>query len=247
MKQLFFTPLLALFLMICVPNAFAANEGKAVGVNPDAVARVTSKDRILQAGSDVSVGETIVTGSSGTVQIVFADQTRLVVGPGSALRIETYLLASNNRAQKLAIDALGGTFRFVSGNSAKSAYSINTPTAAIAVRGTKFDFIVQPRSTRVMLYEGALQLCASGRNCADLTKRCEIGVASGGQSVLYRRDAPERLPLSLDFRYARFQAGLLSAFRVNGAASCAEGPSSAESLSTMEGSPGERDTGQTTP
>ncbi len=78
-----------------------------------------SQERILQVGTDVSVGETIVTGPAGQVQIVFDDNTRLVVGPGSALLVETYLLASSNTAEKLTVNALGGTFRFITGNSPK--------------------------------------------------------------------------------------------------------------------------------
>jgi len=123
------------------PLAVAAAEGTAVGVDPDAVARRGSADRTLVVGADISVGERIVTGPSGRVQVLFADQTRLVVGPGSALLIESYLM-NGDTADKFAINALAGTFRFISGNSPKSAYSIETPTAAIAVRGTKFDVSV---------------------------------------------------------------------------------------------------------
>jgi hypothetical protein len=170
---------LSIGLFLALP-AHAAGEGTAVGVNPDAVARISSADRILKVGSDVSVGELIVTGGSGQVQIVFHDSTRLVVGPGSALLIESYLLSGPNTARKLAINTLSGSFRFISGNSPKSAYSIQTPTAAIAVRGTAFDLIVSQQQTLVMLYEGALQLCRGGGRCVQLAERCGVGYSSSG-------------------------------------------------------------------
>ena len=107
MKQLLFRHLLVVLLSTGMPVAFAAKEGTAVGVNPDAVAQINSADRILEVGADVSVGEMIVTGPAGQVQIVFDDNTRLVVGPRSSLLIETYLMASSNTAQKLTINALG--------------------------------------------------------------------------------------------------------------------------------------------
>ncbi|QDZ10138.1 FecR family protein [Devosia ginsengisoli] len=238
MKQLLFRHLLVLLLSAAAPAAFAANEGTAVGVNPDAVAQINSTDRILAVGTDVSVGEKIITGPSGQVQIIFDDDTRLVVGPRSALLIETYLMASSNTAQQLTINALGGSFRFITGNSPKPAYSILTPTAAIAVRGTEFDIIAEPTSTRVMLYEGALQICNAGGACEELTHRCEVATAARDQVNLFLRHDPLRLPLSYEFRYARFQAPLLPPFKVSGAALCAEPP--------LEESSGEGSGGMTT-
>jgi hypothetical protein len=209
-----------------VPAAFANGEGTAVGVNPDAVAKAQRQERILQVGTDVSVGETIVTGPAGQVQIIFDDSTKLVVGPGSSLLIETYLLASSNTAQQLTINALGGSFRFITGKSPKPAYSIRTPTAAIAVRGTEFDLVVDRNSTRVMLYKGALQICNAASACEEVTRRCEIGLADPGEIAVFRANDPQRPPLSLDFRYARFQTPLLSSFRVSGASNCVGTPQS---------------------
>ena len=238
MRRHLFGIILVLAQIGFAPAVFAQGEGTAVGVNPDAVARVRSQERILQVGTDVSVGETIVTGPAGQVQVVFDDDTRLVVGPGSSLKVETYLLASSNTAQRLTINALGGSFRFITGNSPKPAYSIHTPTAAIAVRGTEFDLVVERRSTRVMLYKGAVQICNSGGACEILTERCEIGFAAPQQVALLGASEPQRAALSLDFRYARFQSSLLNGFRVGGAGNCIGTPQSSnslESLSTMDG------------
>lgn len=222
MKQQLFSCLLALFLSASATGAFAAAEGKAVGVNPDAAARAGSGDRTLVVGADVSIGETIVTGNTGQVQIIFSDNTRLVVGPRSSLLIETYMLASANTASKLTINALSGSFRFISGNSPKSAYSITTPTASIAVRGTEFDILAMRGGTRVMLYSGALQLCNAAGDCKQLTESCQIGVASNHEAGLYLRNDPARAPLSQDFRYADFQGGLLADFWVSSPKSCVE-------------------------
>jgi hypothetical protein len=240
MKQFVLIHLLGLCLSLAASAAHAEGEGTAVGVNPDAVARISSADRLLHVGADVSVGEMIITGPSGQVQIIFDDATRLVVGPRSSLLIETYLMASENSAQKLTINALGGSFRFITGNSPKPAYSINTPTAAIAVRGTEFDLVVEPRITRVMLYEGALLVCNYGGDCEVLDDRCEVGVAAGQQTQLYRRLDPARPPLSVQFRYARFQGALLAPFRVSGAGSCVDDQPVANPGSGSSGTPQNR-------
>ena len=160
-------------------QAFGAGEGTAVGVNPDAVARINTVDRTLVVGADLSVGETVVTGPRGQVQIIFDDETELVVGPGSSLKLETYLLRGNHTAEKLTVNALAGTFRFISGNSPKSAYQISTPTAAIGVRGTKFDIVVTRDSTRVTLFEGALQICNNSSACAEVTEPLRDGSGLG--------------------------------------------------------------------
>ncbi|PXA98887.1 hypothetical protein DMC47_05905 [Nostoc sp. 3335mG] len=217
--------LLGFVLALCAGLAGPAwpADGKAVGVDPDAVARLSGTDRILEVGADISLGEQVVTGPSGQVQVVFSDGTRLVVGPGSALLIESYLF-NGNTADKFAINALAGSFRFISGNSPKSAYSIRTPTASIAIRGTKFDFNVTRRRTDVLLYEGAVQLCAAGGDCAELVARCHLGSVDAGSASLLLPADPDHLPLSQQFRYARFQVPLLSDFRIAGATRCTEPP-----------------------
>lgn len=221
MKRPLFGLTVLLGLAALAPAVIGAGEGTAVGVDPDALARGLS-DRILEAGADVSMGETVVTGPSGQVQIIFHDQTRLVVGPNSALLIETYLLADANTVSKLTINALGGTFRFITGNSPKPSYSIRTPTAAIAVRGTEFDLLVDRDGSRVMLYDGALEVCSPAGDCADVTNRCEVGLATTGSARVLLRNDPERLPLSLQFPYARFQQPLLPEFRVAETVKCTE-------------------------
>lgn len=234
--------------LLAVVAAHAAGEGTAVGVNPDAVARISSADRVLKVGSDISVGELIVTGGSGQVQIVFHDATRLVVGPGSALLIEDYLLSGPNSVQKLAVNALSGSFRFISGNSPKSAYSIQTPTAAIAVRGTAFDLIVTQQQTLVMLYEGALQLCRGGGRCIQLAERCAIGYSSSGGVATLSLQDPRRPQVVGGFRYSRIQRALLPEFRVGGANSCQNaGSSGAESINSLGESPDISDDDDNTP
>src|SRR6185437_8641660 len=110
--------------------AAAAPAGTAVGVDPMA-SDVAKTTRTLVVGADIAMGDRVVTGSTGQVQIVFTDQTHLVVGPGSSLVIASYLLRGGGSARRFAIDALGGTFRFVTGQSDHSAYTISTPAAEL--------------------------------------------------------------------------------------------------------------------
>ncbi|HEX9904779.1 MAG TPA: FecR domain-containing protein [Propylenella sp.] len=83
----------------------------------------------------VFMGDEIVAGSKGLAQIRFIDDTRLVIGPNSRLKIDTFVFNPDNTAQRVTINALKGTFRFISGRSPPSAYSIRTPTSTIGIRG----------------------------------------------------------------------------------------------------------------
>ena len=233
MKTLF-AAFLSVGLALSPPVAIAAADGTAVGVDPDAVARINSTDRVLLVGAEVSMGETVTTGPRGRVQLLFADETKIVVGPGSSLKIETYLM-NGNTADKLAIRALGGTFRFISGVSPKSAYSIHTPTAAIAVRGTSFDLSVDSEGTKVLLFDGALSVCRAS-SCVDLIDRCDLAIADTSRSQVFRWDDSGRGNMARAFPIAVVQSVLLRPFRIPAAGAClTDMPPAAQSLSNGPG------------
>lgn len=210
----------------------AAGDGTAVGVNPEAVSRRGTSERVLVVGSDVLVGDRITTGPSGRVQLLFSDDTRIVVGPRSTLDIEAYLLRGGT-ASRFAVDALAGTFRFISGKSPSESYSITTPTATIAVRGTAFDLTVTRSTTRALLFSGALRVC-QGSNCFDLNTRCEIGVTGvgGPKAVIWEND--EHGTFATGFPLPNIQAAFRPDFRQSNAQACLNPPIDRgnESLST---------------
>lgn len=208
----------ALLTLLAVPPALAANEGCAVAVDPDASVRAGQAERVLVVGEDVSVGERIVTGATGKVQLIFADQTRLVVGPRSDLLIETYLMAGS-QADSFVVNALAGSFRFMTGNGAKSAYAIKTPSAAIAVRGTSFDLAVADDESQLLLFQGAVQMC-QGTTCIELTGRCDIGAFGAGGSETLGWDDAGRGERLRHFLLAGAQSRLDPGFRISGANAC---------------------------
>ncbi|MEL7345916.1 MAG: FecR domain-containing protein, partial [Pseudomonadota bacterium] len=128
--------------------------------------------KLLEQGAPVASGDIIQTNARGEAQLLFPDQTRIVVGPGSTLVLERTLFNSRNKAQRFVINAVGGTYRFISGESRKSRYQIKTPTATMGIRGTAFDFTVTDEETTVLMYEGIVNLCARDRHCARLSETC---------------------------------------------------------------------------
>src|SRR5947207_2324348 len=142
----------------------------AVGGSP------TGSGRALIAGSPVYENDRLVTGK-GNIQIIFIDDTKLVVGPNSSLVVDRFLLKGGKSAQKFSVNALRGTFRFITGDMAKKAYDIQTASATIGIRGTGFDFS-SGRETLVAVLEGGVSLCASGQ-CAAIPDQCGVGRAGG--------------------------------------------------------------------
>jgi hypothetical protein len=173
--------LFAVFLLILsnfvVGHAFADAIGTVVATFGSASVSGPSGNRNLSAGSQVFEHDKI-TVTSGNAQIQLLDGTKLVLGSNSSLVLEKFLMKGGTTAQNVSVDALRGTFRFITGKSPKSAYNINTANATIGIRGTGFDFWVADR-TGVALLKGKVQLCSkkNGASCINLEPNCSIGVA----------------------------------------------------------------------
>jgi hypothetical protein len=218
-----------LFVLGGTAAALAAPAGSAVGVDPAAEINSTGELRTLVVGEDVFLGDLIRTSTGGSAQILFEDGTKLVVGPGSALTIEDYLLRADGSAGKMVIGALAGTFRFATGNAAHDRYSIKTPSGTIGIRGTVFDFVVDgPLSTRVLMYSGATELCAKTGECSELTETCELGEmgkhVSTSLGLANELDRAARKKLRGQFVYGASQQPLVGSFRMKEAASCLLSP-----------------------
>mgnify|MGYP001201357994 CR=1 FL=1 len=175
--------LIALFSLLLASPALAAS-GTALGVKQSAALQTGTTTKVLTVGADIQIGDTVVTGPSGQVQIKFSDRTELVVGPNSSLVIGDYLLRSDNSPGNFAVKALGGTFRFVTGQAEKDRYRIATPTGTIGVRGTAVDFVVDPDQTRALLFHGAVILCNNAGQCVTLDDVCELGQYDLSESVV---------------------------------------------------------------
>lgn len=229
----------AAVFMLSGQTIAAEATGTAVAVDVDARAEFGDDFRVLVAGDDLAIGEKVVTDARGLVQIKFSDETELVVGPNSELLLEDYLLRNDGSVGKLAINALSGSFRFVTGQSNKDDYSIKTPTGTIGIRGTAFDFAVEAVKTRMLMYHGTSTLCGTGSACVTMEQTCEAGEAEAAQAqslgLSFTADDARRASLQQTFRYADFQKPLQYAFRVDQVPICQlVGPSRFEPKSIAE-------------
>ena len=188
----------------------------AVIQQANAVGSPTGK-RMLDVAAPVYIGDQIQTGEIGEAQLRFRDSTKLVVGPNSKLVIDDFVYKSRGTAEDVSINAVRGTFRFITGSSPKNAYSLKTPVATIGVRGTEFDFSVgRNGETTLVLYEGSASLCDNAGQCVTMTGGCGIAVVppGGGARRVTTRSERNRL-LESGFPYLKNQGGLQRAFRTD--------------------------------
>ena len=222
-------------------SAHAAALATAVAVKQEATGQFDGTISTLVVDAELLEGQLIATGPGGQVQVVFADDTHLVVGPGSSLRIEKYLMQGGGTAADFAVSALGGSFRFITGHSEKSAYEITTPTGTIGIRGTEFDFTVDEVSgeTSVIVFKGQVLLCPKTGACATLSQHCEIGlVAHGKDAELLNAAGEGRNDVASGFPYVRSEQPLRRDFRIKGADGCLDPPLITASIKSAPPEPG---------
>jgi hypothetical protein len=111
------------------------------------------KDTIQVAkGTEIKTNDRVET-KNGRVKIVFKDDTNVTVTESSSLVIDDFVYDPKSGAGKLGLKAAAGTVRYVSGSIAKDPKNvkINTPTAAIAVRGTDFVMAVSETGASMIM------------------------------------------------------------------------------------------------
>lgn len=115
--------------------------------------------RLLTANDEVFLNERIETGPGAAAEIVLVDNTRLSLGPRSALVIDEVILDPSGNRAEVVVSVLSGVFRFVSGSSPSWAYRIKTPVATMGVEGTVFSlFVDHDGTTMLSVNEGAVNL-----------------------------------------------------------------------------------------
>jgi hypothetical protein len=217
--------LLMIAAAISVPPGVvtAAPIGQAVGVQPHATGTVDQTTTVLMTGAALSEGETVVTAAGGQVQVLFNDDTRLVIGPRSSLVIERYLMRNEESASRFAIKAISGTFRFISGKSAKDAYSISAPNGTLGVRGTEFDFAIDggDGQTTTIVYSGAVTLKPTNGAQITITGRCAVGsIIDAEEAISKGKGIAPSDENKVAFPFVVSQLSLKSPFRVRRPEGC---------------------------
>ena len=129
----------SLIIGLLMAGAAWADIGSVTEASGTAIIK-RGKDTIqIVKGTEIKTNDKVET-KNGRVKIVFKDDTNVTVTESSSLVIDDFVYDPKSGAGKLGLKAAAGTVRYVSGSIAKDPKNvkINTPTAAIAVRGTDF-------------------------------------------------------------------------------------------------------------
>ncbi|GAB5497745.1 MAG: hypothetical protein PsegKO_00560 [Pseudohongiellaceae bacterium] len=126
--------------------------------------------RAAEPGALVQVEDRIVTGANGHVHIHFTDGALVSVRPDSRLEVDRYDYDSRAPERSTVRFTLEeGVTRAISGDAARSAkerFRLNTPIAAIGVRGTDFVVSATESTTRAMVNEGIIVLAPYSIDCS---------------------------------------------------------------------------------
>jgi FecR protein len=146
-------------------SAWAQSGAVVVGEVTMAIgqANIASSDGAVATagrGTVVRAGDRIETQAGGHVHIRFVDGGRLSVRPASRLMIEDYAQAAagvQNSAIRFRLDE--GVVRSITGawgEAARDRFRLNTPVAAIGIKGTDFVVRSDSNATAASVYSGAI-------------------------------------------------------------------------------------------
>jgi len=131
--------LLGSLLFCCA--IFGARAETAVGV----VSRVVSPAQVgaetAVVGAPVHMNDRLRTGANGRLQVTFHDKSELTLGENANVVIDRFVFNPEKSSAQVALDATRGAFRFAGGKIEQmhqKSIVVNTPSAALAVRGTHF-------------------------------------------------------------------------------------------------------------
>lgn len=187
-----FFPLLFTAAICAASGAKAQTRvGQAVVIQNEVV-RVAATTTPISVGDNMLRDETVRTGADSAARFVMADSTNLSLGPSATLKLDRTVFNDERSYRDVAIRMTTGAFRFVTGNSDKSAYKITTPLATIGVRGTTLDILSQRGRSVVVLQDGAASVCTRSGQCVQLTQPGETAVitSTGGKVSIAKSDTP---------------------------------------------------------
>jgi hypothetical protein len=192
-NSILFVSALCLAAGLAASSAHAqARVGEAAVIQNQVVRVSGSATSQINVGDGVLRDETVRTGLESAARLVMADNTNLSLGPNATLKLDRTVFDDEHTYRDIAVRLTAGAFRFVTGNSEKTAYKITTPIATIGVRGTILDILSQRGKTTVVLQEGASRVCAIGGQCTELTQPGDTAVitSTGGKVTIQKVNVP---------------------------------------------------------
>ena len=160
----------AAFVLLGAPLHASDGIGKAASVTTQVTGTIGASTAVpIARGDEVFQNQVIVTDESGVGQIEFVDKTKLAIGPGSTMTLDTFVYNPNKTAEKVVIELGKGSFRFITGKSPSKVYEISTPTATLGLRGTALDIAIgADGGMAVAMLAGEIEACSK------INRACQV-------------------------------------------------------------------------
>ena len=143
MKRTTFAAVLLIALSF-LAGSLPASAQEIIGVvrNAAGEATITREGYVLPAseGAKLFAGDTLSTGSDGSLGVILRDDSTLSLGPGSSFVIQKFLFSPAEEKFGLLVRITRGTMAYLSGLIGKlspESVRFETPTTSIGVRGTR--------------------------------------------------------------------------------------------------------------
>jgi len=137
----------------------------------------------IRRGDTISVGTKIETSANGHLHLRFIDGALVSLRPSSSLKVTEYQFNKDQPASsRVKFELEEGTARAITGAAGKAArenFRLNTPVAALGVRGTDFSVFSSRNESLVSVNSGAVVVSQFSDSCA----RGGFGPCSGAQSL----------------------------------------------------------------
>lgn len=165
----------AVALAAFAPSARAHASEPAIGqvslvIGSARVVHLDGRSEPLKRGATIVVGDRVETTANGHVHLRFIDNASVSVRPDSVLEVQSYHYdAARPQANEVRLRVEQGTARSISGAATevdKSRFRLNTPIAAIGVRGTDFIVHSSAAGARATVADGAIVVSALGNGCS---------------------------------------------------------------------------------
>ena len=112
-------------------------------------------------GAPVRVGDRLRTGAKARLQVTFRDSSSLTLGENANVVVDRYVFNPNKSSADVVLNASQGALRFAGGKIERMRQkniTVNTPSAALAVRGTHFWAGPIHRKYGVLLLKGKVRV-----------------------------------------------------------------------------------------
>jgi len=138
---------LCLLALVCLTGLFAsaqaASDHVALVKNVTGTVQVVRADKTFDATSQTTlqIDDRVVSSSRSTAAIVFRDGTLLTLGSGADIQVRDYVFEPKTNQYAFSLYMAKGSAIYESGKISKvapDAVRIETPTATVGVRGTRF-------------------------------------------------------------------------------------------------------------